>query len=469
MPAVQPAPSADEIRAVIEEHLDREGPLLPILHGIQERFGHVPQSALPRSPTALNLTRAEVHGVVSFYHDFRATPAGRHVRPALPGRGVPGGGRRGAWRRRRSARLGVDWHGTTPDGAVTVEPVYCLGLCACGPAAMVDGTADRPGRRRADRGRSLAEARMRAAGLRPPRRRGARALGADAVPRRSRAEAARRGLDGRAGAQRLPRDGLARAAGRGRDRGRAATAFGPVAAGDVAGLFDAGFGAHPLALGPVEEIPFFARPDAARPSRAAASIDPLSLDEYEAHGGLAGLRRALAMDRPAIVDEVKASGPARARRRRLPDRHQVGDRPRRRRRRRSTSSATPTRATAAPSPTGCSWRAIPSSLIEGMAIAGIAVGATKGYVYIRSEYPDAIAAMQAAIGIAREAGLLGPSVLGSGPAFDMEVRRRRRRLCLRRGDEHAEIARGQARAWSAPSRRCRRSRGCSAGRPWSTT
>ena len=79
MPAVQPAPSADEIRAVIEEHLDREGPLLLILHGLQARFGHVPQAALPQIAEALNQTRAEIHGVVSFYHDFREAPAGRHV------------------------------------------------------------------------------------------------------------------------------------------------------------------------------------------------------------------------------------------------------------------------------------------------------------------------------------------------------------------------------------------------------
>ena len=168
--------------------------------------------------------------------------------------------------------------------------------------------------------------------------------------RRSRREAARRGVEvelvrnGTRGMVWLePLVEVETAAGR--------TAFGPVAAGDVAGLFDAGFGAHPLALGPVEEIPFFARQTRLTFARCGL-IDPLSLAEYEAHGGLAGLRRALAMDGQAIVDEVKASGPARARRRRLPDRHQVGHGPARRRRRRSTSSATPTRATAAPSPTG---------------------------------------------------------------------------------------------------------------------
>ena len=252
-----------------------------------------------------------------------------------------------------------------------------------------------------------------------PRDAAARALGADAVARAVAAEAGRRGV-----AVELVRNGS-----RGMvwleplvevetDAGR--TAFGPVAQADVAGLFDAGFGAHPLALGPVEEIPFFARQTRLVFARCGL-IDPLSLAEYEAHGGLAGLRRALAMDGQAIVDEVKASG--------LRGRGGAGF------------------------PTGIKWDTVlrapapqkyvvcnadegdsgtfadrmlmegdPFTLIEGMAIAGVGVGATKGYVYTRSEYPDAIAAMHAAIDVAREAGLLGPSVLGSGPAFDMEVR-----------------------------------------------
>ena len=139
MPAVQPAPSADEIRAVIVEHLDREGPLLLILHGLQARFGHVPQAALPQNAEALNQTRAEIHGVVSFYHDFREAPAGRHVLKLCRAEACQARGGEAA-AAATLARLGVDWHGTTANGAVTVEPVYCLGLCACGPAAMLDGT-----------------------------------------------------------------------------------------------------------------------------------------------------------------------------------------------------------------------------------------------------------------------------------------------------------------------------------------
>ncbi len=252
-----------------------------------------------------------------------------------------------------------------------------------------------------------------------PRDAAARALGADAVAEAVAAEARRRGL-----AVEVTRNGS-----RGMiwleplvevetDAGR--TAYGPVQAADVPGLFEAGFGAHPLALGPVEAIRFFARQTRLTFARCGL-IDPLSLTEYAAHGGLAGLRRALAMDGAAIVAEVTESG--------LRGRGGAGF------------------------PTGIKWNTVlgaqaerkyvvcnadegdsgtfadrmimegdPFVLIEGMAIAGIGVGATKGFVYVRSEYPDAIEVMTEAIGVAREAGLLGASVLGSGRTFDMEIR-----------------------------------------------
>lgn len=131
------APSAEAIAAVIEEHLGREGPLLPMLHAMQEAFGHVPQAAVPMIAQALNQTRAEIHGVVSFYHDFREAPAGRHVLKICRAEACQAMGSE-AGAAEVLARLGVDWHGTTANGAVTVEPVYCLGLCACGPAAQLD-------------------------------------------------------------------------------------------------------------------------------------------------------------------------------------------------------------------------------------------------------------------------------------------------------------------------------------------
>jgi formate dehydrogenase subunit gamma len=125
-----------EIRAIIEAERHREGPLLPILHALQSRFGHIPDSALPEIANALRLTKAEVHGVVSFYHDFREAPAGRVTLRLCRAEACQATGAN-ALAASVLDRLGLDWHGTTPDGAVTVEPVYCLGLCACGPAAMV--------------------------------------------------------------------------------------------------------------------------------------------------------------------------------------------------------------------------------------------------------------------------------------------------------------------------------------------
>ena len=136
--AATPAPGEDEILAVIAAHRDMEGPLLPILHGLQASFGYVPQAAIPLVAEALNQTRAEIHGVASFYHDFREAPAGRRVLRLCRAEACQAVGSEAA-AAEVLARLGVDWHGTTADGAVTVEPVYCLGLCACGPAAELDG------------------------------------------------------------------------------------------------------------------------------------------------------------------------------------------------------------------------------------------------------------------------------------------------------------------------------------------
>ncbi|MDR9486101.1 MAG: formate dehydrogenase subunit gamma [Sediminimonas sp.] len=126
------------MQPLIERHLQKEGPLLPILHSLQEAFGHIPQAAVSLIAEALNITRAEVHGVVSFYHDFRDVPAGRHVVKICRAEACQSMGG-AALADAALERLGVAWHGTTADGAVTIEPVYCLGLCACGPAAMVDG------------------------------------------------------------------------------------------------------------------------------------------------------------------------------------------------------------------------------------------------------------------------------------------------------------------------------------------
>jgi formate dehydrogenase subunit gamma len=109
-----------------------------MLHALQEAYGHVPAAAHAPICAALNITRAELHGVISFYHDFREAPAGRHVLKICRSEACKSVGA-DALSERVLGLLGVGWGETTPDGRVTVEPVYCLGLCACGPAAMVDG------------------------------------------------------------------------------------------------------------------------------------------------------------------------------------------------------------------------------------------------------------------------------------------------------------------------------------------
>jgi formate dehydrogenase iron-sulfur subunit len=201
-------------------------------------------------------------------------------------------------------------------------------------------------------------------------------------------------------------------------------AYGPVAAGDVAGLFDAGFvegGAHALRLGPTEEIPYLKNQERLTFARVGIT-DPRSLADYEAHGGWRGLRAALAMRDADIVEQIIASGL----------RGRGG----------------------AAFPAGIKWRTVlqtaadqkyvvcnadegdsgtfsdrmimegdPFVLIEGMAIAALAVGATLGYIYLRSEYPDAERTLYAALAAAREGGFLGANILGSGKAFDIDVRR----------------------------------------------
>lgn len=139
MPSSQPADAlAARIWDIVAAHAGREGPLLPILHDVQAELGHVPDAAVPVIAAALNLSRAEVHGVVTFYHDFRRAPAGRHVVKLCRAEACQAVGG-AALAEGALARLGLDWGETTRNGAVTVEAVYCLGLCACGPAALVDG------------------------------------------------------------------------------------------------------------------------------------------------------------------------------------------------------------------------------------------------------------------------------------------------------------------------------------------
>jgi formate dehydrogenase subunit gamma len=130
--------AADTTRAIAAEHGNRPDELIEILHDVQSALGFVPEAAVPVLAEALNLSRAEVHGVVTFYHDFRAKPAGQHVLKLCRAEACQSMGGE-AIVEQAEARLGVACGETSADGRVTLEPVYCLGLCATAPSAMIDG------------------------------------------------------------------------------------------------------------------------------------------------------------------------------------------------------------------------------------------------------------------------------------------------------------------------------------------
>ncbi len=129
--------SSQSIQAEIDALKHTKGALLPILHALQDRFGFIPSDAVPLIAASLQQTRAEVHGVISFYHHFRTAPPGRHVVQICRAEACQSVGAR-ALEAHAKARLGVDYHQTTPDREITLEAVYCLGNCACGPSIRVD-------------------------------------------------------------------------------------------------------------------------------------------------------------------------------------------------------------------------------------------------------------------------------------------------------------------------------------------
>jgi formate dehydrogenase subunit gamma len=128
----------ERIETIVRDHAGRPGPLLLVLHAVQREFGFIPEDAVPWIAAALNLSRAEVHGVVTFYHYFRSAPAGQHVVQvcraescqAMQGEALAA---------HAQQRLQAEFHGTSADGKFSLETVYCLGNCACSPAIMIDG------------------------------------------------------------------------------------------------------------------------------------------------------------------------------------------------------------------------------------------------------------------------------------------------------------------------------------------
>jgi formate dehydrogenase iron-sulfur subunit len=429
MSALAPERSV-RVAAIVDAWKDKPGALLPILHAVQDAIGYVPPESVPAIAEGLNLSRAEVHGVVSFYHYFRDTPPGRHTIQLCRAEACQSMDAR-ALEAHVEKRLGIGLHQTTPDGEYSLEAVYCLGQCACSPAVMIDG--DVHGRVTPDRFDRLVPVPSVATGhavptaaggttIFVPGDSGALALGADEVAAAIAAEAAARNIQ-----VRIVRNGS-----RGMywaeplvevETSSGRLAYGPVSAGDVAGLFEAGFlagGAHPLALGATEDIPFLKNQERLTFARVGIT-DPISLDDYLAHGGYRGLQRAVTMSGAEIVQAVTDSGL----------RGRGG----------------------AAFPTGIKWKTVldqrasqkyvtcnadegdsgtfadrmvmegdPFVVIEGMTIAGIAVGATEGFIYLRVEYPHARRALVAAIAAAYDRGYLGANILGTGHRFDLQLR-----------------------------------------------
>lgn len=126
-----------KVRAALDANRERPGALLPVLHAVQDSVGYVPDDAVPLIAHDLNLSRAEVHGVISFYHHFRTHPVGRHVVRICRAEACQALGAR-ALEAHAKRTLGVDFHETTKDGAITLEAVYCLGNCGCGPSVLID-------------------------------------------------------------------------------------------------------------------------------------------------------------------------------------------------------------------------------------------------------------------------------------------------------------------------------------------
>ena len=129
--------SETAISSLLENYRDVPGGLLPLLHAVQDKLGYIPPEQVPAIASAMNLSRAEVHGVISFYHDFRTEPGGRHTVQVCRAEACQAMGSR-ALEDHAKRTLGVEFGGTTADGAITLEPVYCLGNCACSPSIRID-------------------------------------------------------------------------------------------------------------------------------------------------------------------------------------------------------------------------------------------------------------------------------------------------------------------------------------------
>ena len=135
---VSPEAWTGAVEKALDRHRSEPGALLPVLHAIQDAIGWIPPESHGRLAEALSLSKADVYGVVTFYHDFRSSPPGRHLLKLCRAEACQAMGAE-ALATRVKAKLGIEFGLTSADGAVTLQPVYCLGNCACSPALMIDG------------------------------------------------------------------------------------------------------------------------------------------------------------------------------------------------------------------------------------------------------------------------------------------------------------------------------------------
>ncbi len=418
--------------------------MLPILHDACGAHGWIEPAAISVIADELNMSRADIHGVVSFYRDFRTEAPGRTTVRICRAEACQANGCQSLVDH-ATERLGVQIGAVTPDGAITLDEVFCLGNCALGPTVQVDnavhGRVDlvaldalldqalEPGQgsNQGSVPAQIASEQQTTTTVYVPQDTAAAAVGADELA----AEAATAVTVVRTGSRGAlwlePLLEVDTPAGR--------VGYGPLSAEDLPGVLATpgladGPTDHPRCVGLVEELPWLANQHRMTFARVGV-IDPLSLEDYSDHGGLAGLRRALAMTPAEVVAEVTASGlrgrggagfPTGIKWQTVLDTPGVDD----------PGSSVPAgqkyvccNADEGDSGTYADrmmFEGDPFSTIEGMIIAGYAVGASKGFVYLRSEYPAAARTLRAAIDIAYVHGLLGDNVLGSEFAFELELR-----------------------------------------------
>jgi formate dehydrogenase iron-sulfur subunit len=417
----------------VQDFAQRPGGLMPALHALQHVAGYIDRTRIPELAEIFNVSEAEVHGVISFYKDFRTTPPKGPIVQVCRAEACQARGAVGVFAAARALAA---------TAAVEVEEVFCLGNCSLGPSVAVGGRLH--GRVDATAIEAIIGNAIEHHGQPAEIASHTESMHIEPMHTESVAEATVVYVPGDAAARSAGSDDVALALAdvpgvrvvRNGSRGmlwlepmievptpEGRVAYGPIGATDVPGLIEAGLlvgGEHPLRLGLTEQLPWMARQQRITFQRVGL-VDPRSADDYEANGGLVGLRNAFAMEPAAVVDTVADSGlrgrggaafPAGIKWR------TVLDAP-------GSSKYVVCNADEGDSGTFADRMLIegdPFTLIEGMIIAGWAVGAHDGYVYVRSEYPAAIVALREAIAAAEQRGWLNDDVLGSGFDFRLHVR-----------------------------------------------